>query len=118
MNPITHPLAIAHTEAYAAWAKAGRPEGGDLDRANDATHEAWEAAGFPLVAEVAPNTVKVRIAVATCADGTWEASSAFTGGQEHHAAGDGLNDAYRTSYVTAHVYLPEPVVEVAGEVEG
>lgn len=118
MTPITHPLAIAHAEASVAWSRVGfrvsAPEWKDYDVA----FNAWKAAGYPLRTDPPQNTVKVRIAVATCADGTWEASSAFTGGQEHHAAGDWLDGPYVTSYVVADVRLPERAPEVVGEVEG
>jgi len=117
MTSITHPLAIAHAEAAVAWSRVAFRTRTLEWEAYDAAFSAWKAAGYPLRIDPPPNTTRVRIAVATCADGTWEASSAFTGGQEHHAAGDGLNGPYVTSYVAADVRLPEVVPDVVGEVE-
>ena len=117
MTPITHPLAIAHAEASVAWSRVEFRSHTPEHTAYDIAFKAWKAAGYPLRLDPPKNTVRARAQFAVCADGTWEASSLWDGAQMHHAAGDGLNDAYRTSYAVVDVPLPEPAAEVVGSVE-
>lgn len=115
-----HPLAIAYLETQAAYIAAPLCNDAAECAAYVKAHTAWRDAGCPVHAtlptEAPPGFIRVRIAVAVCADGAWEASSAFTGGQRHEQAGDGLDAPYRTSYVTADVPLPEPAAEIVAEV--
>ena len=66
-------------------------------------------------------TMKIRIAVVTDENGDWSACG-FKDGDEsdfHNFASDGLEGKLlRECWITADVPLPEPVAEVAGEVEG
>ena len=100
-----HPLARAYLESV-------RHGPGD-----SATFLAWLGAGAPIDADPPPNTVKVRIAVAVDPRGLWNCNG-WQGAADAQVVESLDADGDRVTWITAHVPLPEPAAEVAGEVEG
>lgn len=73
----------------------------------------------PLPPTPPPNTVPVRIAVAVAAGRAAAAAVVHDSDDEPRVVAHlkGLWSSARITFVTAHVPLPEPPAEVAGEVE-
>ena len=115
-----HPLLVAYLDALDA--HYATLDARALTRVR-AAEVAWLRAGSPRYADPPPNTVKVRIAVVTRANGDYNAAgwavNGVTGSDPSDVAEEGLDspDPIRLTWVTAFVPLPEPAGEVEGEIE-
>ena len=122
MSRPIHPLALCFLNARSAW--HNRPDAeGFTSRVDDAAYDLWELAGCPVYATeptpaaVPAGFVRVRVAVATTAEGGWSAS-----GDSHRSVEDTLGEIFydaasdRLSWIIADVPLPEAPSEIVGEV--